>query len=189
MPAREAPLCWRPCAAASLIDAIAERARDASAPDLALADLASARHVVLGPTGEEFVILRDSHAAVTLSCRGCPVARCPINLALLNRLSSPDASAKAMASLADLILRPRNAAELTRMRLLRRDGLIALDGKRLGASYRDIAIAIYGLERVKAEWVSASRWMKDYVCRLYAKGKKLRDGGFRDLLRLGCRFG
>jgi hypothetical protein len=71
---------------------------------------------------------------------------------------------------------------------LLRDALIAIDGKCLGASYRDIAIVIYGMERVRAEWVGASRWMKDRVCRAYAKGEELRDGGYLDLLRLGCRL-
>ena len=90
-----------------------------------------------------------------------------------------------MANLADLLLRPVNDPDCTRTRLFLRDALIAIDGKCLGASYRDIAIIIYGLERVRAEWVGASRWMKDRICRAYAKGKELRDGGYLDLLRLG----
>lgn len=138
-----------------------------------------------GPSGEEFVLLRDTSTAVTLRCQGCPLAKAPVNLTLYNRLSPPDAYAKAVANLADLLLRPVNDPDCTRTRLFLRDALIAIDGKCLGASYRDIAIIIYGLERVRAEWVGASRWMKDRICRAYAKGKELRDGGYLDLLRLG----
>ena len=138
-----------------------------------------------GPSGEEFVLLRDTSTAVTLRCLGCPLAKAPVNLTLYNRLSPPDAYAKAVANLADLLLRPVNDPDCTRTRLFLRDALIAIDGKCLGASYRDIAIIIYGLERVRAEWVGASRWMKDRICRAYAKGKELRDGGYLDLLRLG----
>lgn len=130
-------------------------------------------------------MLRDSTAAVTLRCKGCPLARTPVDLTLVNRLSSPDTYAKSVASLASLLLRPTSDADCTRTRLLLRDALIALDGKCLGASYRDIAIVIYGPERVLAEWISTSRWMKDRVCRAYAKGKELRDGGYLELLRLG----
>jgi hypothetical protein len=93
-----------------------------------------------------------------------------------------------VASLANILLRPAYRPDRTRTRLLLRDALIALDGKCLGASYRDIAIIIYGLERVMAEWVGASRWMKDHVCRAYAKGVELRDGGYLDLLRQECRL-
>lgn len=138
-----------------------------------------------GPSGEEFVLLRDTSTAVTLRCQGCPLAKAPVNLTLYNRLSPPDAYAKAVANLADLLLRPVNDPDCTRTRLFLRDALIAIDGKCLGASYRDIAIIIYGLERVRAEWVGASRWMKDRICRAYAKGKELRAGGYLDLLRLG----
>lgn len=134
-------------------------------------------------------MLRDSRGAVTLRCRGCPLAKSAAKITLTNSLSAPDAHAKAVSSLANLLLRPRSTADCTRIRLLLRDALIALDGKCLRASYRDIAIVIYGLERVREEWVGASRWMKDRICRAYAKGEELRDGGFRDLLQLGCRSG
>ncbi|WP_334148143.1 DNA -binding domain-containing protein [Hyphomicrobium sp.] len=167
------------------MDAVARRAIDASEADLSLACLTSVRHVIRGPGGEELVILRDSTAAVTLRCRGCPLARAPVDLTLVNRLSAPDAYAKAVANLAHLLLRPTSDLYRTRKRLLLRDALIALDGKCVGASYRDIAVVIYGAERVLAEWVGASRWMKDRICRAYAKGKELRDGGYLDLLRLG----
>jgi hypothetical protein len=170
------------------LDAIVEPAADPMAADLSLAALVSVEYMVRGPTGEEFVLLRDSNAAVTLRCKGGPLARAPVNLTLQNRLSAPDAYAKVVASLADLLLRPANDPDCTRTRLLLRDALIAIDGKCLGASYRDIAIIIYGLERVLAEWVGASRWMKERISRVYAKGEELRDGGYLDLLRLGCRL-
>lgn len=185
----DAPLCWCPCAAAPLLDAIAERAADASTAYVSLFDLASAGHVIIAPSGEELVMLRDSSGAVTLRCRGCPLTKSAARLTLTNSLSDPDAHAKAVSSLADLLLRPMNTTDCTRIRLLLRDGLIALDGKCLGASYRDIAIVIYGLERVQEEWVGASRWMKDRICRAHAKGEALRDGGYLDLLWPGCRIG
>jgi hypothetical protein len=167
---------------------MAERAIDASKADLSLAHQTPIKHFVREPGGEEFILLRDSSTAVTLKCRGCPLARAPVILTLQNRLSAPDAYAKAVSCLADLLLRPANDPSRTRRRLLFRDALIALDGKCIGASYRDIAIAVYGLERVVAEWAGASRWMKDHICRAYAKGEQLRDGGYLHLLQQGCRL-
>jgi hypothetical protein len=125
---------------------------------------------------------------VTLRCRGVRAAKSPVDLTLVNRFSSPDEYVDAAANLSELLLRPTNEAEHTRGRLLLRDALVALDGRCLGATYREIATVIYGLERVLADWDGASRWMKDHICRAYAKGKRLRDGGFRELLQMGCRF-
>jgi len=126
---------------------------------------------------------------VTLRCRGCSLAKAPANLTLVSELSAPDDYIQAVASLADLLLRPAIEPEYSRTRLIFRDALIALDGKCLGASYREIATIIYGQKRVLADWVGTSRWMKDRIRRAHAKGEELRDGGFRDLLKLGCRSG
>lgn len=188
LPACEAPLCWYACAAAPILDAVAERAIAATSADLSLHSLTSAARVAFGQGGEELVILRDSSAAVTLRCRGSRAAKGPVDLTLVNRLSAPDEYASAAASLSELLLRPTKEVEYTRGRLLLRDALIAIDGKCLGATYREIATVIYGSERVLAEWGGASRWMKDHICRAYAKGEQLRDGGFRELLQLRCRF-
>lgn len=171
-----------------LLDAVARRAIRDSAADLSLAHLASAGPVILGPAGEQIVILRDSTMAATLRCQGSRVAKAPVNLTVLSRLTSPDDNAKAATVLADLLLRHRRDIDCTRGRLLLRDALAALDGKCLGASYRDIATVIYGAERVRPVWSSRSRWMKDRMCRALARGEELRDGGYRELLEPGCRF-
>lgn len=126
---------------------------------------------------------------MTLRCRGCSLAKTPANLTLVSELSAPDDYSQAVASLADLLLRPAIEPKSSRTRLMFRDALIALDGKCVGASYREIATIIYGQKRVLTDWVGASRWMKDRIRRAHAKGEELRDGGFRDLLKRECRSG
>jgi len=47
---------------------------------------------------------------------------------------------------------------------------------------RDIAVAIYGQERVCKEWGGESRYMKDQAARSRNKGLAFVEGGYRDLL-------
>ncbi|MCR9195999.1 MAG: DUF2285 domain-containing protein, partial [Hyphomonas sp.] len=57
-----------------------------------------------------------------------------------------------------------------------RDGLIVLDSLKLGMSRREIAIVLYGKNKVDDEWQSGH--MKDAVKYLVQKAKALRDGGY-----------
>ena len=47
---------------------------------------------------------------------------------------------------------------------------------------RDIAIAIFGQERVDSDWTGASRYLKDHARRARDKGKDLVGGGYKTLL-------
>ena len=57
------------------------------------------------------------------------------------------------------------------------------DGLAAGASLREIGMALYGEERVAAEWDHASDSMRSRVRRLAAEARRLADGGYRSLLR------
>lgn len=58
----------------------------------------------------------------------------------------------------------------------------AVDGRSHGASYREIAIAIYGHHRVAAEpWKTSS--LRDAVIGLVEGGNAMIAGGYLDLLR------
>jgi len=57
-----------------------------------------------------------------------------------------------------------------------RDGLIALDSLKLGMSRREIAIILYGHDKIEAEWSSGH--LKDSVKYLVRKAEALRDGGY-----------
>jgi hypothetical protein len=62
------------------------------------------------------------------------------------------------------------------------DYLIALDGHLEGRSYRDIAVVLYGKERVGSHWTDDTRWMKSKVRRAVDRGITLMNSGYRNLL-------
>ena len=75
----------------------------------------------------------------------------------------------------------RNAAR-SRERLFMRDALIALDARRIGATYRATAAIIYGAEHARAAWSSSSTAIKERMRHALARGEQFRDGAYRTLL-------
>ena len=72
--------------------------------------------------------------------------------------------------------------EWTRSSLAWRNALIAIDAHEAGLNYLETAAIIYGEQRATEAWQSPSRAMKDEMRRALARGRELRDGGYRDLL-------
>lgn len=81
----------------------------------------------------------------------------------------------AEASTSTALARPPRAA-LIHMRALQ-----ALDGWLAKASQREIASALFGAERVAAQWQPDSE-LRAQVRYLIRRGRELMDGGYRDLL-------
>ncbi|WP_234190152.1 DUF2285 domain-containing protein [Shinella sp. NM-101] len=70
------------------------------------------------------------------------------------------------------------AQQWRRMKLM----LQVSDGRSDGASYRDIAVAIFGHARVAAEaWKTSA--LRDMVIDLAADGTAMIEGGYRNILR------
>ena len=183
LPAPNSPVCWLTASAVPQLAATADRTPYGACPDLDVRKLTSARHLVLGPVGEQHVLLKDADAALTLRFQGSRVALSPLNMSILLRgLPEPGAVSKVLSVLARLVLRPNHSPHNSRDLLFLRDALVALDGRCVGANYHETAVVIYGLQDVQTAWSSGSRWMKDRMCRALAKGEQLRDGGYRKLL-------
>ena len=64
-----------------------------------------------------------------------------------------------------------------------RQVLQALDGSLAGASNRDIAIALFGPERVEADWTDPGENLRDRVRRAVKRGRDLMNGGYLKFLR------
>lgn len=77
---------------------------------------------------------------------------------------------------ASLQPRERRASRWARM-------LQALDGTEAGATHREIANTIFGLEVVRSEWRGASDHLRLKVQRLVREARRLACGGYRALLR------
>jgi hypothetical protein len=81
-----------------------------------------------------------------------------------------------------LVSPDRRCVKSVRGNLLR-NALIALDGRRIGASYREMASAAFGHGRTASAWNSPSRAMKDQMIRALDKGSILVNDGYKRLLR------
>jgi hypothetical protein len=60
--------------------------------------------------------------------------------------------------------------------------LQVLDGSNAGASYRDIALVIFGEERVSADWRDPGAHLRDHLRRALHSGRALMMSGYRRLL-------
>lgn len=94
-----------------------------------------------------------------------------------------EAQVAALRRFHDAVTSPAAAPDLTpyQTRMLMRI-LQALDAHIDGASVRQTAEALFGTERVKADWYRNTP-LRDQVRYLIRRGRQLTDGGYRDLLR------
>ncbi|MBZ0262465.1 MAG: DUF2285 domain-containing protein [Hyphomicrobiales bacterium] len=61
--------------------------------------------------------------------------------------------------------------------------LRVLDGRQAGASYRDIAVALFGPDRVNDDWNAGGDHLKNRIRRAAQRGNFLMQGGYRELLK------
>lgn len=61
--------------------------------------------------------------------------------------------------------------------------LRVLDGRQAGASYRDIAVALFGPDRVNDDWNAGGDHLKNRIRRAAQRGIFLMQGGYRELLK------
>lgn len=78
-------------------------------------------------------------------------------------------------------MRTRNSPNSRSQRL--NTALRVLDGRLAGASYRDIAVALFGRDRVKEDWNATGDHLKNRIRRAARRGAILMQGGFRALLK------
>ncbi len=73
--------------------------------------------------------------------------------------------------------------EWTRETTAFRNALIALDCHAAGLTHFDTACVIYGQQAAEEAWSDTGRAMKDEMKRALTRGRELRDGGYRQLLK------
>ncbi|MCC7483309.1 MAG: DUF2285 domain-containing protein [Hyphomicrobiales bacterium] len=61
--------------------------------------------------------------------------------------------------------------------------LRVLDGRLAGASYREIAVALFGPDRVNKDWNGPGDHIKNRIRRAAQRGAVLMQGGYRALLK------
>jgi hypothetical protein len=144
-------------------------------------------HIHFNADGTQLVVMKSPAFHVALVVNGPLVTFGPVRLNFssigLNRL---DSHLDGLGALAHLLLNRRLVGSTDRpgvvdyIRL--RDALICLDGKASGASHRDIAQVIHGGERVATEWGDTDSPMRQKIKRDLLRGRRLMNGGYRDLL-------
>ncbi|MCT7378245.1 DUF2285 domain-containing protein [Chelativorans sp. EGI FJ00035] len=142
--------------------------------------------VVLEPEGRQHVLLHEDERHLQLSLTQGNLLR-PARL-LTDAVAPPDRARhhlKALGCLNDLHTRGRLSARYfpveprhARLRFVLR----ALDGALAGASHRDIAVALFGHARVRADWSDPGDHLRDRVRRAIKRGYALMNGGYRRFL-------
>jgi hypothetical protein len=163
--------------------------RSAAAFDLSR--LAALANVAIGPDGTEYVALSNGCQWLRIDILAGSLLSGPVGLRFANDRASGLADlAKALSMLAFLttyrrfpaLPRQHQAFAERQIALLRTyDALVA------GASQRDVAIALFGSDRVIADWNGPSDAMRSTVRRLCKSARVLAKGGHRDLLRRAPR--
>ncbi len=122
--------------------------------------------------------------ALVLQLRGAQITDAPVHVTIF---IEGLADAKPMGALLQkvptfLSSEPRCVLRSVSRNLLH-TALIALDGRRIGASYRDVADVAFGAKGASNAWNSPSRAVKDHIIRATKHGVALADGGYERLLR------
>jgi hypothetical protein len=178
---------WLPDAGASTLIGVTEPAYASSKMNerTFLPSLPSLEHVLIDVSGRQHIVLRANQASIQLTIEGADLAARPVAVTFLVAGFDAVAKARDQLDLLDRVLSPNRAPSsvlprwTTRTRNLR-DALITLDGRRAGASHKEIAILIYGAEAVAADWGVG---LRQRMQRHYSRGAALAAGGYRDLLR------
>lgn len=130
--------------------------------------------------GREYLLIRGQGSVVQVRCSGLSLLGMePVKMRLtVSEIAGFEQKVRAQrAALNALCGRNDTPRPLwTKRTQLLRDGLIALDCLEMGLPRRQICAAIYGDERVDAEWNGPS--MKHAVRYLVKKAEALRDGGY-----------
>lgn len=134
----------------------------------------------------ELVLFQHSSGTVQLAIEGISVLTGPVRATFeidgLTHAGKATAALHALTKLgAGKPIRSSHSWSLSELHF--RNYLIALDGSLHGATYRQIAQAIHGRNRVQKDWTSESRSLKDQIRRAVHRGHALMNGEYRKLLR------
>ena len=155
-------------------------------PGINVSTLPNVEHILLDTAGKQHIIVRSGPTFTQFTVGGCDALIGPVALGLdLCRREEIRAVGKELAALdgalsgsSGFVSEPPSwTGQTGRLR----DGLIALDCQRAGAKLREIAIVIYGRERIEREW--PGNGLRKRLSRDMERGRALSNGGYRRLLR------
>ena len=137
-------------------------------------------------SGREYLLLRGNNHVVQVGCTGLSLLSVePVKMKIvIEAVTSLDESLTIIERAKPLYRTDQQNAppEWTRTSLAFRNAIISLDAHAQRLSYLETASIIYGSKRASEAWSGPSRAMKDEMKRALARGRDLRDGGYRALL-------
>lgn len=182
-PAPTANVFWSPDALSLTLSGTATRAPNS---DLCLARLPGVRNLMVDAKGRQYLKFKSDRRTLSVTLDGAAVAVAPARILFhIDGLEHIKRVSDGLATLSEILRHSMEGLEdgtWTAASLAMRDALIALDGHRAGATYRDIATVIFGAERTAEAWRGASTALKDRIRRALKRGLELVAGGYRELL-------
>jgi hypothetical protein len=182
-PAPTANVFWSPDALSLTLSGTATRAPNS---DLCLERLPSVRQLMIDAKGTQHLKFRSDRRTLSVILDGVAVAVTPARVLFhIDGLEHIERASDGLAKLGEILrhnIARSDDGTWTATSLAMRDALIALDGHRVRASYRDIATVIFGAERTAEAWRGASTALKDRIRRALKRGLELVAGGYRELL-------
>ena len=138
--------------------------------------------LLLSPEGGT-LMLTGNGETVALGCEGEVEALLAPGAAFVLWVPGPEDLDGAISALDDFrtLLGEELPEPLPRSKQLQ-SYLTALDAAKAGASYRDIAVLLYGEAAAAKHWRNPARHMKDAVRYAVRRGGELMEGGYRRLL-------
>lgn len=160
-------------------------ARTANA-DLCLSRLPGVRHLMIDAKGTQYIKFRSYGRTLSVILDGAAVAVAPARVVFhIDGLGNLKGACDSIATLDEILRRNMECCEegdWTATSLTMRDALIAFDGHRASATYREIATVIFGAKRTVEAWKSPSTALKDRIRRALKRGLDMVAGGYRTLL-------
>lgn len=185
-PSQPAPIAnvfWSPDALPLSLSGTAARAPNS---DLCLARLPGVRQLVVDAKGRQHLKFTSDRRTLSVILDGAAVAVAPARVVFhIDGLEHLERARDAFAILSEILrhnLECSKDRHWTATSLAIRDALIALDGNRARATYRDMATVIFGARRTSEAWQSGSTALKDRIRRALKRGLELVAGGYRELL-------
>jgi hypothetical protein len=188
LPAERAHPVWLPETGAARLHITAQPIGEAAGDRLGLriSAFANVEHILFDAAGRQHAVVRSGARSVQFVITGHDAIIAPVTLSIvLRRCHDIGPIAKQLADLKVLLSAKPSKAGAPRpwtaetMRL--RDALIALDGDRAGATLREIAIVIYGRERIERDW--PGKGLERRLRRDLQRGRALCTAGYRNLIR------
>jgi hypothetical protein len=177
------PVFWLPNLLKHHAKGTAAHANDNYDETLCLEDFACQRMVLISNHAEHLIV-RSAQESARLSLTGQSILfgnrKCVFHIEGLSKVANVVETLRTLSKLRDQTAVP--ASSQSQFELHLRNYLLALDGHLMGRSYRDIAEAIYGSDRVKSIWTNETRFLKETVRRAVRRGIQYMEVDYRTLL-------